>query len=101
MKKKPKRYRVLCANGDLWWNERVYGFLPGIAHGSRMTKSYAEKIKRTINYSKMELVEVGIKPNRRELFRSSFLRELDKLCKRYGTTSIETTYDTFYIGGWD
>jgi hypothetical protein len=101
--KKVKRYRILRADG-LWWSITADGWVKGIKSASLMSKQGAKKVERWFLFSWAEVYEVvavGTKPDRRKLFRPSFLKELNELCKRYGTTAMETTYDTIYIGGWD
>jgi hypothetical protein len=101
--KKVKRYRILRSDG-LWWSITADRWVKGIKSASRMSKQEAKKVLQWSLFTWAEVydvVAVGTKPDRRKLFRPSFLKELNELCKRYGTTSMETTYDTIYIGGWD
>jgi hypothetical protein len=102
--KKVKQYRILRADG-LWWSITADGWVRNTKEAAKMTKQHAKEILDeemfASNADPCAMIEVGTKPDRRKLFRPSFLKELDALCKRYGTTSMETTYDTLYIGGWD
>lgn len=107
--KQVKRYRLLRADGK-WWSEISHSWVVEINSASRMNEQQAKGTLKQFAVWAEEaekegdvcvMVEVGTEFSTRQLFKSMFIKALNDLAWKYGLTAIHTTYDTFYIGGWD